>query len=109
MTAPRHRTRRPTCRLPRLAARAALAALNAVVAGTAFADTVPAQGFREAQRKAHRACRTDYKRIFPLYKVSSAQLRACMEAKASQISSDCINALVESGLVDENDRTSDRR
>ena len=59
--------------------------------------------------KVRRACRFDYKRLCPLYKVSSAQLRACMEAKASQISSDCINALVESGLVEENDRVSERR
>jgi hypothetical protein len=57
-----------------------------------------------SDRRVHRACRNDYKRLCPRYKLSSPQLRACMEAKSSEISSDCISALIESGLVDDDRR-----
>ncbi len=71
----------------------------------ALPPSQPAQADAASDRRVHRACRGDYKRLCPRYKVSSPQLRACMEAKSDEISSDCISALIESGAVDErNDR-----
>ncbi len=49
--------------------------------------------------KVKKACTGDYKRLCPKYKVGSAQLRACMEAKQSEISSGCVQALIDSGAV----------
>lgn len=57
-------------------------------------------------QRVKKACSGDYKRLCPRYKVGTAQLRACMEAKASEISSACINALIDSGEVN---RSSGRR
>jgi hypothetical protein len=53
-------------------------------------------------KKVKAACTGDYKRLCPAYKVGSNQLRACMEAKQSEISSRCIDALIDSGEVDRN-------
>lgn len=50
--------------------------------------------------KVRKACAPDYKRLCPAYKVGSAQLRACMEAKSIEISSSCVNALIDAGEVD---------
>ncbi len=50
-------------------------------------------------RKVQLACRGDYKRLCPHYKVGSPQLRACMEAKSSEISSNCISTLIDEGVV----------
>lgn len=50
--------------------------------------------------KVERACKSDYKRLCPQYKPSSPQLRACMEAKANEISPSCIAALIDDGVVD---------
>ena len=47
--------------------------------------------------KVKKACAGDYKRLCPRYKVGSAQLRACMEAKQNEISSPCISALIDAG------------
>ena len=49
--------------------------------------------------KVKKACAGDYKRLCPSYKVGSAQLRACMEAKQFEISSGCVSALIDSGEV----------
>lgn len=49
--------------------------------------------------KVKKACAGDYKRLCPRYKVGSAQLRACMEAKQAEISSKCVQALIDSGEV----------
>jgi hypothetical protein len=48
-------------------------------------------------KRVQAACKGDYKRLCPNYKTGSLQLRACMEAKADQISSGCIDALIDSG------------
>jgi hypothetical protein len=49
--------------------------------------------------KVKKACAGDYKRLCPSYKVGSAQLRACMEAKQFEISSGCVSALIDAGEV----------
>lgn len=65
-----------------------LAALLAAPASAAVNDRVK------------KACSGDYHRLCPHYKVGSPQLRACMEAKQSEISSRCVDALIDSGEVD---------
>ena len=57
----------------------------------------PAQAVSTKVEKAYKG---DYKRLCPSYKVGSSQLRACMEAKQADISSACIDALIDSGEVD---------
>ena len=54
--------------------------------------------------KVKKACVGDYKRLCPSYKVGSPQLRACMEAKQSEISSKCVQALIDSGEVNRSAR-----
>ena len=58
----------------------------------------PANAAITAQVK--KACKGDYQRLCPKYKVGSPQLRACMEAKQFEISSNCVSALIDSGEVD---------
>ena len=50
--------------------------------------------------KVKKACKDDYKKLCPGYKVGSSQLRACMEAKQNDISWSCIQALMDAGEVD---------
>jgi hypothetical protein len=54
--------------------------------------------------KVKKACAGDYKRLCPSYKVGSPQLRACMEAKQFEISSRCVDALIDSGEVNRSAR-----
>jgi hypothetical protein len=54
--------------------------------------------------KVKKACVGDYKRLCPTYKVGSAALRACMEAKQAEISSKCVDALIDSGEVNRSAR-----
>ena len=51
-------------------------------------------------KRVESACLADYKNLCPQYRPNTAQLRACMEAKQSQISWGCIEALLDSGEVD---------
>jgi hypothetical protein len=46
------------------------------------------------------ACSGDYFRFCSQYKPESAQTRACMRANGRALSSGCINALVDAGIVD---------
>lgn len=54
----------------------------------------------QVNSKVRRACTADYKKLCPSYKIGTPQLRACMEAKAMQLSSKCIDALIDTGEVD---------
>ncbi len=54
--------------------------------------------------KVKKACAGDYKRLCPSYKVGSPALRACMEAKQVEISSKCVDALIDSGEVNRSAR-----
>lgn len=51
-------------------------------------------------KRVEAACKGDYRRLCPSYKVGSGALRACMEAKQNEISSRCVDALIASGEVD---------
>ncbi len=46
-------------------------------------------------------CRDDYFKLCPAYALGSTELRLCMEAKAKQLSQQCVRALVASGEVDQ--------
>lgn len=77
--------------------------LARVAAASALALALLVGGYSEAEAisaKVRRACVGDYKRLCPGYKVGSTALRACMESKYREISSRCMDALIDSGEVD---------
>jgi hypothetical protein len=43
------------------------------------------------------ACKTDFYKFCPSYKDESTELKACMRAAGGNISSKCIDALVDAG------------
>lgn len=45
------------------------------------------------------ACSGDYKRHCNGYKIGSSKLNSCMRAKGKQLSSVCVRALVDHGMV----------
>jgi hypothetical protein len=83
-------------RLVRSVAARSAAVVAAGFALLASAAVTPADA---VSAKVRKACTGDYKRLCPRYKVGSAQLRACMEAKQAEISSRCVQALIDSGEV----------
>ncbi len=72
-------------------------AMLALSAFAMSAMTAPADAAITARVK--KACKGDYVRLCPKYKVGSPQLRACMEAKQAEISSGCVSALIDAGEV----------
>lgn len=74
----------------------AAAAVVMLVTASAPAEAVSA--------RVKKACVGDYKRLCPAYKVGSTKLRACMEARQAEISSRCVDALIDSGEVDRSRR-----
>jgi hypothetical protein len=50
--------------------------------------------------RVRNACSGDYHRFCSAYSPNSAQMRACMQANGRSLSSVCINALVDAGIVD---------
>ena len=76
-------------------------ALMLAVAGAMALAPVLTAGDGQAaySKRVQVACKGDYKRLCPSYKAGSLQLRACMEARASEISSGCIDALIDSGEI----------
>jgi hypothetical protein len=59
-----------------------------------LASFMPADAYPRAVRKA---CKYDYKRLCPHYKVTSAKMRACMRSKVGQISPRCYDTLIRYG------------
>jgi len=55
-----------------------------------LANFMPAEAYPRAVRKA---CKHDYKRLCPHYKVNSAKMRACMRSNVGQISPRCYDTL----------------
>lgn len=54
----------------------------------------PAEAYPNAVR---RACKNDYNRLCPRYKVGSAKMRSCMRSNIGQISPRCYDKLVDHG------------
>jgi hypothetical protein len=61
---------------------------------TVFASFTPADAYPRAVRKA---CKYDYKRLCPHYKVQSAKMRACMRSNVGQLSPRCYDTLIRYG------------
>ena len=80
----------------------ALVALGGVVWLAVVGYVPPAEAAINAKVKKN--CAGDYKRLCPKYKVGSPQLRACMEAKQFELSSGCVQALIDSGEVNRSAR-----
>ena len=47
-----------------------------------------------------RACSGDYHRFCGQYSPNSSQMRACMQANGHSLSGQCVNALVDAGIID---------
>lgn len=74
--------------------------LAAVFGITATAGVVAFEGSAEAHSKrVQNACRTDYHRFCPGYKVPSASLRECMQSAGMNISLGCRRALAAEGEI----------
>jgi hypothetical protein len=69
-------------------------ALTAVLGSLAFSSSA------NANSRVRSACAGDYHRFCGQYKPDSPPMRACMQANGTSLSSGCINALVDAGIVD---------
>jgi hypothetical protein len=49
--------------------------------------------------RVNSACKTDFYKFCPSYKLDSSQLRDCMRAAGGNISSRCLDALADSGVI----------
>lgn len=76
---------------------------NAIVlalAGSLVIAAVPVDTAEATtSKKVRRACAADAKRLCPRNKFESPELRYCMEAKARNLSSGCVRALEDDGVV----------
>jgi hypothetical protein len=72
-----------------------LALAGALVIASAPIDVAEAT----TSKKVRRACAGDAKRLCPRNKFDSPELRYCMEAKARSLSSTCVRALEDDGVV----------
>jgi hypothetical protein len=55
------------------------------------------------------ACKTDFYRFCPSYKLESPELRACMRAVGGNISTRCLDALADAGEIPRKYHSSQRR
>lgn len=74
-----------------------LAALFGLATASGLATFgTPAAAF---SKRVHNACRTDYHRFCPGYKVESASLRECMKSAGFNVSIGCRRALAAEGEI----------
>ena len=74
--------------------------IAAGAAGVAYAGYPVGAQARGYPKYVKRACKSDFKRYCPSYKVGSASLRACMRSVAFDLSRRCVDALERSGERD---------
>ena len=84
-------------------------ATAALIVGLVLAAVAGAPANAAITDKVKKACKGDYERLCPHYKVGSNQLRACMEAKQNDITWNCVQALIDSGEVDKSRIPPNRR
>ena len=72
-----------------------LAVAVAVLAGVA----APVAQADQSSRKIRNACSGDYHRLCPREKPDSPEMRYCMEAKGRLLSTRCVRALEDEGIV----------
>lgn len=93
--------------LDRRALRVARSLCAAIVAGGAvLAVSTVAQAY---SGRVVSACKTDFKRFCPSYKVGSSELKACMRSAGGNISTRCIDALADSGEISSKYHSRNRR
>lgn len=68
----------------------------ALIAAVAFSSTEAAAQFSPRVRNN---CTGDAQRLCPKHKLGTAEMRYCMEAKARSLSSGCVRALEDDGIV----------
>jgi hypothetical protein len=64
-----------------------------------FAALAAAGGASAYSARVKSACKTDFYKFCPSYKMDSPELRQCMRSAGGNISSRCIDALVDAGEV----------
>jgi len=55
------------------------------------------------------ACKSDFYKFCPAYKVGSSELRACMRSAGGNISSRCLDALADAGDIPRKYHSSQRK
>jgi hypothetical protein len=50
--------------------------------------------------RVRNACSGDYHRFCSQYRPDSSQMRACMQANGRALSTGCVNALMDAGIID---------
>lgn len=63
------------------------------------ATVLGADGAAAYSSRVRKACRTDFHKFCPSYKEDTPALRTCMRANGGGLSSHCIDALMDSGLL----------
>jgi hypothetical protein len=81
--------------------------IAAVLAG--LAALLAAGGANAYSARVKSACKTDFYKFCPSYKEESSELRACMRSAGGNISSRCIDALVDAGEVPRKYHSRNRR
>lgn len=69
----------------------------AILASLAVAASAGSASAYTARVKS--ACKGDFYRFCPGYKVGSSQLRACMRSAGGNVSTRCVDALADSGEI----------
>ena len=71
--------------------------LAAIVVAATFATWTSSPARADYPDYVRSACKADFKKYCPSYKVGSSELRSCMRAVANELSSRCIDALERNG------------
>ena len=72
---------------------------NIVALAIGFGVLVAAGDVAAYSARVKSACKTDFYKFCPSYKLDSPQLRDCMASAGGNISSRCIDALADSGVI----------
>jgi hypothetical protein len=71
-------------------------AVTAMAGAAALAMTDAALAY---SAKVTSACKSDFKRFCPSYKIGTSELRACMRSAGGNLSTRCIDALADTGEI----------
>lgn len=78
--------------------------MKRVLAAVAMAGALASMpAWAEVNEAVKNACRDDYHKHCDKLEVGSPELRACMRSKATEISKDCLKALVTNNEVTQED------
>ena len=74
-----------------------------------FGALAAAGGAQAFSGRVKSACKSDFYRFCPSYKLESPQLRACMRSAGGNISSRCLDALADAGEIPRKYHSSQRK